>query len=185
VFKCSVAVTKPGLIAGSDLGRQGYRNAAVADVGIGQFDFVLVGLHLSAGRGSENRTRRSEQNAFISGFVQGVLRSGKENDVVIIGDYNMIPDDDDENFRVMNAGGSLRFVSSEALADSFTHTSGSPGNLLDRYAFTNADPAEYRDGSVAIVPMHEWVGLSLADYAAQVTDHLPVLAEFDLSVDHD
>lgn len=185
VFKCSVTVTNAGLLAGSDLRRQGYRNAAIADVRIGEFDFVVVGLHLKAGRGLDDRARRSEQAAFISGFVQGVLRSG-ENDVLIIGDYNMIPGEDDKNFDIMNADGSLRFVSSEALADSFTHISGgTPGSLLDGYAFTNVDPAEYRDGSVAIVAMHERLGLSLAQYAAQVTDHLPVLAEFDVSVDHD
>lgn len=185
VFKCSVTVTNAGLLAGSDLGRRGYRNAAIADVRIGQFDFVVAGLHLKAGRGSDDRARRSEQAAFISGFVQGVLRGG-ENDALIIGDYNMIPGEDDENFDILNADGSLRFVSSESLEDSFSHiSSGTPGNLLDGYAFTNIDPAEYREGSVAIVAMHERLGLSLAQYAAQVTDHLPVLAEFDVSVDHD
>jgi len=185
VFKCSVTVTNPGLIAGTDLGRRGYRGAAIIDVRIGQFDFVLAGLHLKAGRGADDRARRSEQAAFISGFVQGVLRSG-ENDVLIIGDYNMIPGEDDQNFEIMNADGSLRFVSTESLADGFTHISGgSPGSLLDGYAFTTVDPAEYREGTIAIVPMHEELGLSLAQYAAQVTDHLPVLAEFDVSVDHD
>lgn len=184
VYKCAVAVTSPGLVIGSDLGKRGYRDAAVVSARIDQFDFVLIGLHLKAGRGKTNRNLRDEQLEIISGFIQGVLRGG-EKDVLVIGDYNMIPEQDTANFETLNADGSLRFVSTD-LADSFSHIKSSgPGDLLDGYAFTNVDPSEYQEGSVEIVPMHEELGLTLGQYRAKVTDHLPVMATFKTDVDHD
>ena len=61
VFKCAVKVSKvgkDGMVLGSDLGKQGYRSAAAVHAKIGQFDFVLVGLHLKAGRSGSDRDRR-------------------------------------------------------------------------------------------------------------------------------
>jgi hypothetical protein len=57
--------------------------------------------------------------------------------------------------------------------------------LLDGYAFTNIDESEYVSGSVRIVPMHEQPGLSLQQYRSRVTDHLPVIATFNVDTDHD
>ena len=162
-----------------------YRNAAVIYAKVGEFDFVLVGLHLKAGRGSTNRSLRDEQLEIISGYIQGVVMAG-EKDVLVIGDYNMIPGQDADNFDTLNADGSLRFVSSEELADSFTHISnGDPGNLLDGFGFTDIDEGEYQNGSIEIVQMHTLLGFSLSEYASKVTDHLPVVAEFNTDVDHD
>ena len=64
-------------------------------------------------------------------------------------------------------------------------SNGTIGNLLDGYALTNVDPTEYQDGSVEVFPMHQRLGLSLAEFRSQVTDHLPVLAVFDTGTDHD
>ena len=185
VFKCDVTVTDPGLVIGSDLGKQGYRNGAVIHGKVGQFDFVLIGLHLKASRGKANRDLRDEQLRIIRAYVQGVLMGG-EKDVLVIGDYNMVPGEDADNFDTLNAVQSLRFVSSEDLAGGFSHISnGGPGNLLDGYAFTKVDASEYQEGSVEIVQMHDTLGLSLSQFSSRVTDHLPVLAEFDIDTDHD
>lgn len=185
VFKCDVTVSFTGLVIGSDLEKQGYRNGAVVHAAVGNFDFVLVGLHLKAGRTASDRALRSEQLKIISGFTQGVLAGG-EKDVLIVGDYNMIPGVDDANFATLNADGALRCVSSEDLAGTFSHigTNG-PGELLDGFCITTVDAAEYDDGSVAIVPLHEQMGLTLGQFRSQVTDHLPILATFTIDTDHD
>ncbi len=38
---------------------------------------------------------------------------------------------------------------------------------------------------IEIVQMHDLLGISLSDYAASVTDHLPVVAEFNTDIDND
>ena len=42
-----------------------------------------------------------------------------------------------------------------------------------------------RAGTVEIVQMHTELGLSLSAYASMVTDHLPVVAEFNIDNDND
>lgn len=115
IYKCDVEVASPGLIIGSDISKQGYRNAAAIQVKIDQFDIVLIGLHLKAGRGSSNRSWRDQQLEIISGYVQGILIAG-EKDVLVIGDYNMISEQDADNFETLNADSSMRYVSNEDLS---------------------------------------------------------------------
>ena len=185
IHKCGIDVTDVGMIAGSDLFKQGYRNAATARIKADKFDFILVGLHLKASRGPTNRALRNEQLGWISGFVQGV-QMGTEKDVLVIGDYNMIPGQDGENFERLNADGLMRVVSSEDLADQGTHVhSDGMGSLLDGYAFTNVDVAEYQEGSIAIIQMHTELGMTLEEFRTEVTDHLPVVALFEAGTDND
>ena len=114
VHKCHVTLTIPGILIGSNLGKQGYRNAATAHVKIDEFDFVLVGLHLKAGRGSSNRSWRDQQLEIISGYIQGTSMAG-EKDIIVTGEYNMIAQDTD-NFETLNADDSLHYVSTEGLS---------------------------------------------------------------------
>ena len=186
LYSCGIQVTQPRLIHGSNLNRSRYRSAAVVDVRAANFDFVLIGLHLKSSRAFGSRELRSQQLHFVSGFIQGVTYSG-EMDVLVVGDYNMIPGQDDENFAVLNSGGNLRLASSEALAGSFTHISrnGEKGNLLDGFAFTDIDGQEYQEGTLEIFPMNEKLGMTLSEFRAKVTDHLPIIATFDTKRDHD
>jgi endonuclease/exonuclease/phosphatase family metal-dependent hydrolase len=186
VHKCAVTVSASELVIGSDLGEPDARNGAVIRAKIGSFDFVVIGLHLKSGRTAANRRMRNEQLKIIRAYVEGVVMGG-EKDVLVIGDYNMIPAPDHENFETLNAVGTLRFVSSEDLAGGFSHISesGGAGNLLDGYGFTNIDASEYQEGSVEIVQLHERLGLSLFQFKSQVSDHLPVVAEFNVDADHD
>ena len=99
IYHCDVSLLHPIVIQGSNLGKDGYRNIIAAHVKIDNFDFVIVGLHLKSSRGPENRDYRTSQRRYLSGYIQGIYHSG-EKDVVIVGDYNMIPGEDEENFNV-------------------------------------------------------------------------------------
>lgn len=185
LYKCDVDTSGAGLIMGSDLEKRGYRNAAVIKAKVNNFDLVMVGLHLKAGRGTSNNELRSEQLKYIRAYVQGVLMGG-EKDVLVLGDYNMIPDEDVNNFDTLNAHNDMRYISSEELSDEFSHIGrNGGGNLLDGFAFTNVDTSEYKEGTLEVVQLHEELDLTLLEFKSRVTDHLPLMAEFNTSVDYD
>ncbi|MEW8051098.1 MAG: endonuclease/exonuclease/phosphatase family protein [Candidatus Thiodiazotropha sp.] len=189
IHKCEVTVSTPMFLHGTNLRKKGYRNAIIAKAKVGEFDFILIGLHLKAGRGKTNSLYRDRQLAFISGYIQGVLQ-GSEKDILVIGDYNMIPGDDFSNFTTLNSDKSLRYVSSEDLIGQGTHISCEGdnvriGNLLDGYGFTNIDDPEYQENSLRIIQMHTLLGLSLKNYQRKVTNHLPVIAEFNVDMNND
>lgn len=69
VFKCEVEVTNPRLVPGSDDGNRGLRSAFAVDVRMGEFDFLMVVLHLKAGRNSSERDTRNRQVQHIATFI--------------------------------------------------------------------------------------------------------------------
>lgn len=191
VFKKGVDVSGVGLIDGTDLGIPSYRKALKADIRIGTFDFVLIGVHLKSGRQKDSRIARTKQAALIAEFVENATK-GAEKDVLIVGDYNMVPSrggylNDEENFAAMNPDEFLQFVSSEDLAGQGSHLSngGNPGNLLDGYAISYDYTNEYIDGSLRIFPLFKALRLTAAEYVSRVSDHLPLVARFDIVVDDD
>ena len=105
----------------------------------------------------------------------------------MIGDYNMIPGEDDENFDVLRSQVDFRFVSSEGFEGRFTHIGrgGRPGNFLDGFGFTDTDESEYVERSFEVAQLHEEMGMSLSDFAKGVSDHLPLVAVFRTDADND
>lgn len=190
LFKCHVQVSGTALILGSNLGGRGDREAAVANVRVDEFDFLLIGVHLKSGRTRADRLERNQQLMYISGYLQATMAAG-EQDVIVIGDYNMIPrnNQDNTNFETLNSVGSVRVISSEDLPIGFTrfNSRGEPGNFLDGFAFTDSysNAREYVEGSVEVIEMHNLLGLTARNFVNQVTDHLPLLAVFDSQTDHD
>ena len=127
---------------------------------------------------------RDSQAQAIAAFIQ-TATTGAEKDVIVAGDYNMIPGQDQSNFTNMNPNNFLNFVS-DSLAGEFSHIGSSgPGNLLDGFAISQAHTSEYIADSLRIVPMNDILGLSLMDYRNTVSDHLPLDAVFRITEDDD
>ncbi|NIR41540.1 MAG: hypothetical protein GWN73_39190 [Actinobacteria bacterium] len=187
LFKCGVEVTNPRLVPGSDDGNPFLRKALAADVRIGEFDFLLVAVHMKSDRDSVSRATRDRQAAHIATFIAGEVADG-ERDVLVVGDYNMIPGDDASNFQELDPDGFLRFVSSEDLVGQSSHLTSSAdcaGNLLDGFAIAEQHTGEYIEASLRIVPAHLERGASLCEFRTAVSDHLPLLARFRVVEDDD
>ena len=177
-------LSNPRLIQGSDNNNALLRKAFAANLKIGEFDFVLIAVHMKAGRGVSDRAVRDSQAQAIATFIQAAT-IGAEKDVIVAGDYNMIPGQDQSNFTNMNPNNFLNFVS-DSLAGEFSHIGSSgPGNLLDGFAISQAHTSEYIADSLRIVPMNDILGLSLMDYRNTVSDHLPLDAVFRITEDDD
>jgi len=148
LHKCGVEVSNPRLIAGSDDGNSHLRRALAVDVRVGEFDFILIAVHMKAGRGTTDRQVRDRQAQAIATFIQNSTTAGPERDVLVVGDYNMIPVQDQSNFDAMNPTNFLQFISSDDLTGQFSHISstGAGGNLLDGYAISQTHTSEYIAG---------------------------------------
>lgn len=185
LYRCDVSVEDVELVPGSDDGNHRLRKALAARVTVGRFDFVLIAVHLKAGRAANDRTVRDSQVAAIAGYVAAET-AGAEKDVVLVGDYNMIPGRDRSNFEGLSPTGFLDFVSSRDLASTFSHIKSSgPGDLLDGYAVSDDHTGEYVEGSLRVFPLHRALGMELLEYREKVSDHLPLIADFVVTVDDD
>lgn len=192
VFKQHVTVTDPILIEGTDLAEENRsRKVLTAKVRIGEFDFVLLGVHLKSARGATERRQRTQQCRAMAAFIEEAT-SDAEKDVLVVGDYNMIPrmDDtrnDEENFFAMSPDNFLRFVSSDFLTGETSHISGcNPlrGNLLDGFAISRQFTHEYVGGSTRLLSF-SGLGTSCRAFKRDVSDHRPMVSRFRIATDDD
>lgn len=192
VFKNSVAVTEAKLLSGTDLpDEKRSRKALAANVRIGNFDFIVIGVHLKSSRECVNREMRSRQAVSIREFIARAT-SGNEKDVLVIGDYNMIPRkgniaNDEVNFLALSPDNFLRFVSTDFLLGQLSHyrkCSPKAGNLLDGYAISRDFTTEYVEGSTRLLPF-SFFGKTCTTYTRDISDHLPLVSEFRITTDDD
>jgi len=199
LYRCNVQVTDDELIAGSDDNNPTLRKALAAKIKIRNFDFYIIAVHLKSARGTAERATRTRQATAIANYIS-LKTSGNEKDVLVVGDYNMIPIDDEVNFSALSPGPSnsefLRFVSTEKLSGQASHISRCDplgGNLLDGYAISRAHTGEYRSNSLRMPTLTDPIfaqpagaPMNCVNYKGFISDHFPLVAQFKVNgVDDD
>ena len=191
IFGCHVEVSNVQLIAGSGYGSDNKREALAADFKVGNFDFTAISVHFkSGGDGAEQRLRKAQIETVNSHIEANIV--AREEDILVMGDYNMDPERDGWNFSTFSATGALRFISSEQLEPRpgythvFSYIAGSdPRNLLDGFSIGATNTREYVDSSIKVLPMDElFTDGDLSEFKSRYSDHLPLMAEF-LNEDRD
>lgn len=190
LFRQGIQVTNQRLIPGSDAGQSSLRKALAAHFKSGDFDFLLVGVHLKSSRGRAPRHTRTRQMRAIRRFIEERVQATGEQDVLVAGDYNMIPVEDQANFNELSPeGGFMRFISSEEFAlpgggFQISHLNDCPvsdpdNNLLDGFAIAREGTQdEYVADSLEILQLHGLLGVDCSNYRRDFSDHLPLVARF-------
>lgn len=180
IYKRGVEVTNPFLLDRSDLDNNNLRKAFVCDVKISKLDFKLIGVHLKSGRNKEDQDTRDEQCKIIGDYIKEVRGpEDRDPDILLMGDFNMIPGQDTSNFFHLGADDIMDFVSNWDLQDRYSHILKSGReNLLDGFAVSKKRSKEYIRGSLRLFPMHWAMDMGQAKFREKVSDHLPFCAQF-------
>ena len=185
LYKRGIVAKNPSLLKNSDLGMDERRKAFVIDMKIGRFDFTLVVVHLKSGREREDRQIRDEQAKVIGHFINERWKKGR-NDILLVGDFNMIPGQDISNFYHLGGDNHMDFVSSWDLQARFSHIlEAGRANLLDGFAISRIYMTEYIRGSLRLFPMHWTMDMGRERFRVAVSDHLPFVASFRIDRDRD
>lgn len=185
LYKQGVEVTNPRLIEGSDLGDDNKRKAMVVDIKVGKFDFTMIIVHLKSGRTKASQDIRDEQAKVIFEYIKN-LRGNGRMDIIVTGDFNMIPGQDISNFHYLGGPDVLDFLSSWDLQARFSHIlDKGRANLLDGFAMTRTGSKEYIRGSLRLFPMHWSMDIGRERFKDDVSDHLPFIATFRIDKDRD
>ena len=185
LFKEGITATNPRLLDGSDLGDPARRKAFVVDMKVGRFDFMLIAVHLKSGRGAAEQQLRDEQAKVIGRFITERRQQSRE-DILLMGDFNMIPGQDVSNFHHLGGDDLMDFVSSWDLVDRYSHIlEAGRANLLDGFAISRTFSTEYIRGSLRLFPMHWAMDIGRERYRETVSDHLPFVASFRIDRSRD
>ena len=189
LFKDSpnISVSNRRPIPGSDEGQPDrLRQAWAFDVKIRNFDFLLIAVHLKSGRETEEREIRTCQVRAISRFITAHTAATGEQDVLVLGDYNMVPTQDQRNFANLSPGKQnhefLRFISSTLSGPSHigecTNASNFTGNLLDGFSISRLHTPEWT-GFIRVQQLQALLpDMWCEKYKSAISDHLPLVARF-------
>ncbi|MFC1583752.1 endonuclease/exonuclease/phosphatase family protein [Candidatus Neomarinimicrobiota bacterium] len=185
LYKEGVTVDNPRLLDGTDLGDTARRKAFVVDIEVGRFDFMLIVVHLKSGRSAAEQQIRDEQAKVIGQFITE-RRARSREDILLVGDFNMIPGQDVSNFHHLGGEDLIDFLSSWDLQDRYSHilTAGR-ANLLDGFAISRKYSTEYIRGSLRLFAMHWAMDMGRDKFRKTVSDHLPFVASFRIDRSRD
>lgn len=185
IYKKGITAENAFLLEGSDLGDARRRKALVVDLKVGKFDFKLIAVHLKSGRGSREQEIRDEQAKIIGQYITE-RRAQTRDDILLMGDFNMIPGQDVSNFHHLGGHDLMDFLSSWDLQDSYSHIlEAGRANLLDGFAISRTYSTEYIRGSLRVFPMHWCMDMGRERFRERVSDHLPFVASFRIDRDRD
>ena len=185
LFKKGVVARNYYLLDGSDLGQTDKRKALVVDMQVGRFDFKLIVVHLKSGRDKAEQAIRDEQCKVIGSFI-AEQRDRDREDILLVGDFNMIPGQDISNFHHLGGDDVMDFISSWDLQARFSHIlKKGRANLLDGFAISRTLSTEYICGSLRLFPMHWAMRIGREEYRRTVSDHLPFVATFRIERSRD
>jgi hypothetical protein len=178
LYKRGVTADNAHLLDGSDLGDNANRKALIVEMKVGKFDFLLIAVHLKSSRGAAYQKIRDEQTKVIGNFITE-RRAVSREDILLVGDFNMIPGQDVSNFHHLGGDDLMDFVSSWDLQERFSHIlEAGRANLLDGYAISRTYSTEYIRGSLRLFPMHWSMDMGRERFRETVSDHLPFVASF-------
>lgn len=185
LFKDGITAKNPRLLDGSNLGDSRRRKAFVIELEVGRFDFMLIIVHLKSGRSAAEQQIRDDQARVIGQFITK-RRSQSREDILLVGDFNMIPGQDVSNFHYLGGEDLMDFVSSWDLQDRYSHLlEAGRANLLDGFAISRTYSTEYIRGSLRVFPMHWAMDIGQERFRETVSDHLPFVANFRIDRSRD
>ena len=184
IFKEGVIVEKePEFIPGSEGTYGNGRRAFSLEMKIGEFDFLLIAVHLKSGREKPEQEIRDSQCKAIGEFISNYRSQPgqKQKPILLMGDYNMIPGQDVSNFHLLGGDDVMDFLSSWDLQDRYSHIlPKGRANLLDGFAITRTYTREYIRGSLRLFPLHWTMDMGREKFREEVSDHLPFVASFKI-----
>jgi endonuclease/exonuclease/phosphatase family metal-dependent hydrolase len=138
------------------------------------YSFLMSSVHLKAGRGERNIGMRLGQIKFLKTQFERFLWEDPNRNILIVGDFNALPDTLELNTLLAGKNEGNRFVDPLG-PDDFTHTAIEPLRRLD-YVLVNENMLpELVQGSVKPVYYFK------PEKQDELADHLPVVAEFYLN----
>ena len=179
IFKEGVEAGQPEFIEGSQGDSNSHRKAFSVEMTVGNFDFLLIAVHLKSSRNKRDQEKRDKQCEVIGEFITQYREDNPRKAILLMGDFNMIPGQDVSNFHYLGGDDIMDFLSSWDLQDRYSHIlPKGRANLLDGFAITRTYTTEYIRGSLRLFPMHWTLDMGREKFREEVSDHLPFVASF-------
>ncbi|MDX6747093.1 endonuclease/exonuclease/phosphatase family protein [Polaribacter sp. PL03] len=135
------------------------------------YNFLLTGVHLKAGRGERNIAMRKGQINFLKQQYKRFLKEDKNKNILVVGDFNSVQGSEEINLFLNEESKREKFI--DPLPKTvMTHPSNAPERRLD-YMLINTNMYKVYKENSAKVPQ-----LFTPKKMKEISDHLPVITTF-------
>lgn len=137
------------------------------------YNFLLTGVHLKAGRGKRNSAIRKGQINFLKQQFHRFLKEDKNKNILVVGDFNSVQGSEEINLFLDEKVKRERFI--DPLPKTvMTHTSDDPKRRLDYILINTNMYKEYKENSAEVLQ------LFVPQKMRAISDHLPVISTFNI-----
>ncbi|MCE1247364.1 MAG: hypothetical protein LWY06_12025 [Firmicutes bacterium] len=162
------------------VGNPALRPPLSVDMKLDNFDFNFTVVHLKAGFQPDDLAVRKEQAEVLNGWIKDNYKNKKDKDFIMVGDYNDYVKSDALN--TIDAGETVSYVTEDPAAKGL-YTNIKYKSVIDHGAVSSVKGGaeeEYIKGSVRTVDENKYPG-----YKDRVSDHKPIVFDFNTAVDND
>jgi len=179
IYRTGLVSVSGAFLLFTDNGYEFPRPALKLDVfvsGDNPLSFTSIGLHLKAGGGFTDRSRREDAVVILENFLRTAVDNTSEDRIAVLGDWNDTLDNGANVFAPITSAPDrydIRTTGNEAAGDiSFVPSS----VLLDHIVTTSAFDTAFGTGTTVIPRLD----MQISGYESQVSDHLPVVMRLPL-----
>ncbi len=179
IYRTSLLSVSGAFLLFDDNGYEFPRPALKVDVTVKTepaISFTALALHLKAGGGSQDRSRRQEAMVILEDFLRDAVDGAGNDNIAVIGDFNDTLDNGSAVFAPLTSSSdryTIQTTGNEAAGEvSFVPSS----VLLDHIVTTSQFDDQFADGNT-IIPR---LDMQMSGYEGQVSDHLPVILRLPL-----
>lgn len=137
------------------------------------YNFLLTGVHLKAGRGERNISMRKGQVNFLKQQFKRFLKEDKNKNIMVLGDFNSVQNSEEINMFLNEKVKKERFID-PLPKNIMTHNSKDPKRRLDYILINTNMFKEYKENSAKIPKVFN------PNKMREISDHLPVTAIFKI-----
>lgn len=138
------------------------------------YNFLLTGVHLKAGRGDRNIAMRKGQINFLKQQFKRFLKEDKNKNIMVLGDFNSVQNSEEINMFLNEKVKKERFID-PLPKNIMTHNSKDPKRRLDYILINTNMFKEYIQKSASVPQLYNANKMSI------ISDHLPVVAKFNIN----
>ena len=182
LYKKSVSITNPRYYYPLAVVPYKTRPALIAEAKFKNFDFIIVAVHLKSTSRydssqylkEKSRQIRNEQAQILASLADSIISKTLEKDVIIVGDFNDYPTrKTDPTLIPLSKDPNLDFLTAGMQSCKYSYW-----KSIDHIVVSKSAEKRYVEGSVFMYNSYD----SFPENEAQkISDHCPVIAEFDPS----
>jgi exonuclease III len=186
LYKKKIKIKNPSVYFPLQVDNRNLRPGLLFEAKKGNFDFKMMVVHLKSTSGYDNTEEKREksfetrkkQDSVMTHWIDSTLKSGKEKDLIICGDFNDNPLKEKHNLIQLAQNSNMTFLNADLLS-----CKNPKWKIIDHFVVSNSVKTRYNPSSLYI---YDLKSAFTEEEVKKLSDHCPLVMSLEIkSPDND